>query len=208
MNAKKARTVTGLVAAFGLLILLFSLRSPVSSPEAGLVTDSTNEWTSIQELVANKDAIVIGDPTGVYTETIITDPTPPGGWPTGVPTMPPDVVAKLLQYQASEHEIVSYQPLHHNGGLYMGKHFLVRMIGHPSDYSSTEISDRYPDSEGQYLFFLAQEQPGLYGVVAGGMLHVDGQTVTWPDGSAFDLAAGMSTSEFMEAVQDEIEEQY
>lgn len=207
MNKKTARNLL----AFLTLVLLTGILLMGGANRSRDLTQSDDPagWQTISDLVANKDAIVIGTASGQYTETLAIDPTPPGGWPTGIPTLPPTMAAEVSTWDASDHEFASHQTLYHNGEIPTGETFLVRMMGHPSEHLQSDIYDRYPNPQAQYLLFLESaepEEPGLYAAIE--MLRIDGDTVTRLSGSAFPLASGMLSNEFVEEVLEDIEEQY
>ncbi|MCC7020450.1 MAG: hypothetical protein IT332_11880 [Ardenticatenales bacterium] len=212
MNKRRSFPVDPILIALLLMsVTVLVLGSTRSRAPEGAASQSLEPWRSLSELVENKDAIVVGSVSGAFTETIAIDPTEIGGWPTGVPTMDATEQVVATRWKASLHEVISSEALLGGDDVAETEHFQVRMLGHPSLFQgSTEVRfQHYPDPEGEYLFFLGDLGPGAYSLHAMGMFRLDSNTVTWPDGETpFDLADGMTSEQFLEAIRDEIEEQY
>lgn len=162
---------------------------------------------NLADFVAGKDAIVVVESTGAFTETVVAFATP-SVWPTENASEHAAVAAMLANQPFTNYEAVVTDALLDDGQLPNGSHFLLRQAGHPSDWvgALTDVAEGYPIAGRDYLVLLWREAPGIYAPWYGAKFLVDGAEVTYPDGTPLDIAAGMTPAAFLDAVRDAIDD--
>jgi len=193
----------GLGVAAGALVL----RSGTSGSDAAHRSLGNHGilFDDLADFVADKDAIVVVESTGAYTETVVAFATP-SAWPTENAAEHASVAAMLANQPFTNYEAVVTDALLDDGQLPNGARFLLRQAGHPSDWvgALTDVAEGYPIAGRAYLVLLWREAPGIYAPWFGTKFLVDGAAVTYPNGTPLDLAAGMTPAAFLDAVRDAI----
>jgi hypothetical protein len=170
----------------------------------------------IPEIVTRNDAIVVGVLGSVISQTRIAHPTAVGN-PITDPYSPdptPDTSEPVTDVLFTPDDV-----LLSDGTITVNVPFTWRVNGHLSDVPLEMLdSVGWPETGRRYLIFLnrnANEPPGDTYSALGGIydtLLVEGEDsdaqVSYSDGSPVAYAAGMSPSEFVEAVRAEVLLQY
>lgn len=177
-----------------------------------LDVSSLNIPDSIPEIVAHKDVIVIGTMGPSISKTIIAHPTDTE-YPTSDPSIPLDV--NDTSEPVTDFSFTPTDILLNDGEVDEEIPLIMRWNGHIDDVP-TEMFGMvgWPQETRQYLLFLnknSDESPsGTYSPLGGvySAMLVDGTEVVYSNGNAVEYASGMTPSEFIEAVQIEIDSQY
>ncbi len=206
MNAPLATIVVA--AGLGVVAGTLVLRSGAAGSEAEdrSLGNHGIHFDDLADFVANKDAIAVVESTGAHTETVVAFATP-SAWPTENASEHAAVAAMLASQPFTNYEAVVTEALLDDGQLPNGTHFLLRQAGHPSDWvgALTDVAEGYPIAGRAYLVLLWREAPGIYAPWYGAKFLVDGASVTYPNGTPLDLAAGMTPAAFLDAVRDAID---
>lgn len=163
---------------------------------------------SIETLIANRDAIVIGTVSVPGVELIDYLPTPEGPPP---PTDLPSL-ATWMQEQVTDYTVTCINSL--AGPLPENEAFILRLQGHksalPTEMATMNFGE--PQADTHYVMLLSVDpseklDPAYFMKYSiNDMIIVDDSTVTYSDGTVVPYADGMTGAEFVTAVQEAIAE--
>lgn len=203
------------IASIAVMAMIGSL--PVEHKDADLA-EIVGPAPDLEAMVASAEVIVIGSIYSVVQQsqfggynvngTAIPVPTyTPSAWmPTASP--PPQSAVPLTDFLISVGELIeddeTENPLHLRMTRKLGANATQVAADDASDFPMGKVGEGY-------LFFLKANPDSTYGLHHGPFdrLIITGLTVTYSDGARTPVpfASGMTPSEFVQAVRDEVEEQ-